>query len=50
MIGRGRLPGCQRGKKMSRAQARLRFFEIALVIVRRNHLASCIVNADHSIM
>jgi hypothetical protein len=29
---------------------RLRFFELAVVLVRLNHIASCIVNADHSIM
>jgi hypothetical protein len=28
----------------------LRFFEIAFVIVRFNHVASFIVNANHSIM
>ena len=27
-----------------------RFFEIALVLVRLDHIASCIVNADHSVM
>jgi len=29
---------------------RLRFFEIALVLVRLDYLASVIVNANHSIM
>jgi hypothetical protein len=31
-------------------QARLPIFELALVLVRLNHLARLIVNADHSIM
>jgi hypothetical protein len=28
----------------------LRFFEIALVVMRRDHVASVIVNANHGIM
>jgi hypothetical protein len=31
-------------------QASLRFFEIALVLVRLNHVASIIVNADHFVV
>jgi hypothetical protein len=29
---------------------RLRFFELAFVLVRFDHVASFIVNADHSVM
>ena len=32
------------------SRSTLRLFEIALVLVRFNHVASVIVNADHSIM
>ena len=36
--------------KFPTINAALRFFEIALVLVHLDHIASIIVNADHGIM
>jgi len=38
------------GYILSREQIALRLFEIALVLVRLDHVASGIVNANHGIM
>src|SRR5215472_1521551 len=36
--------------RLRRAQASLRFFELAVVLVRLDHVSSVIVNADHGTM
>jgi hypothetical protein len=39
-----------KGRPHSTNEIALRFFELAFVLVRFNHIASFIVHADHSVM